>query len=69
LLISVIACSWPGKGIEGKEDLAGFLTSRLKLIELLLNNRAKVFGHGFSRMNTDYTNIKEKSVSEAAKSV
>jgi hypothetical protein len=39
------------------------------IIELLLNNRTKVFGHGFSRINTDYTKIKEKSVSEAAKSV
>jgi hypothetical protein len=31
-----------------------------KLLELLLNNRPKVFGHGFSRINTDYTKIKDK---------
>jgi hypothetical protein len=39
-----------------------------ELLELWLNNRTKVFGPGFSRINTDYTKIKEKPVSEAAKS-
>lgn len=32
------------------------------IIKVLLNNRAKCFGHEFSRINTDYQKIKEESV-------